>query len=156
MYVIVGKVVVFGEVLYVDFKIYIDNVFVNVQVFGEVLKVGGVDFVMGGIDNYLLLVDLCLKGLKGVLVEQVLECVGIICNKNGILFDIEKLIVMLGICFGMLVGMMCGFGVVEFCEIGCLIFEVFDVLCVNLEGDYVIEQCVCCEIFVLCECFLIY
>lgn len=43
-----------------------------------------------------------------------LECVGIICNKNGILFDMENLIVVFGIWFGMLVGMMCGFGFVEF------------------------------------------
>lgn len=70
---------------------------------------------MGGIDSYLMLVDLCFKGVKGNQIEEVFGCVYIICNKNGILFDLEKFMVILGVCFGIFVGIICGFGEVEFC-----------------------------------------
>lgn len=60
----------------------------NVKVFVEVLINEGFRIVFGGIDNYLVVVD--VKGFIGFIgkeVEEILDLVGIICNKNIILFD---------------------------------------------------------------------
>lgn len=66
--------------------------------------------------------------------------------------------IMLGVCFGMLVVMICGFGVVEFCEVGLLIMEVLDGLkVVNSEdGIVVVEVVVKVKVEVLIVWFLIY
>lgn len=48
----------------------------------------GFRFVSGGIDNYLMLVDLRNKGIIGKDVEKILDEYNIICNKNVIFFDI--------------------------------------------------------------------
>ncbi|HEV3429000.1 MAG TPA: serine hydroxymethyltransferase [Paraburkholderia sp.] len=156
MHVIAGKAVAFGEALDASFKTYIDNVLINAQVLGEVLKDGGVDLVTGGTDNHLLLVDLRPKGLKGTQVEQALERAGITCNKNGIPFDTEKPTVTSGIRLGTPAGTTRGFGVAEFRQIGALILEVFDALRAHPEGDAAAEQRVRREIFALCERFPIY
>lgn len=122
----------------------------------ELMK-GGVDIVLGGIDNYLCLVDLCLKGVIGKVIEVVLGCVYIICNKNGVLFDFEKFFVILGICLGVFVGIICGFGEQEFCQIVCWIVEVVDGLVVNgEEGNVEVEVKVKVEVEVLCVKFLFY
>lgn len=49
----------------------------------------GFMIVFGGIDNYFMLVDLCIKyfDLIGKVVEKVLVVVDIIVNKNMVLFD---------------------------------------------------------------------
>lgn len=118
---------------------------------------GGLDIVIGGIDIYVMLVDLCFKGVKGNVIEKVLGCVYIICNKNGILFDFEKLMVILGICLGILVGIICGFGEVEFCKIVDFIIEVVDGFVVNGEdGNGVVEEKVKGEVVEFCVCFFFY
>lgn len=61
------------------------------------------------------------------------------CNKNGILFDEEKFMIILGICLGMFVGISCGFGCEEFKFIGEWIGDVLDGLVVSLEGNLDVE-----------------
>ena len=43
--------------------------------------------VSGGTDNHLLLVDVGQRGISGKKAEQVLDAVGIYCNKNTIPYD---------------------------------------------------------------------
>lgn len=85
----------------------------NVCVLVEMLVKCGLWIVLGCMESYVMLVDLCVKYIMGKVVEVVFGVVYIMVNKNVILNDLEKLFVMSGICFGLLVMMMCGFGLVE-------------------------------------------
>lgn len=87
-YIIVVKVVVFGEVLQFGFKMYMEQVVKNVQAMAWVFVEKGYKLIFGGIDNYLMLIDLCFKGVIGKVVEQKLGVVDIIVNKNMVFFDI--------------------------------------------------------------------
>lgn len=80
----------------------------------DILLSNGFNIILVGMDMYLVLVDFRFKWVKGNVVEVLFEVVGIICNKNVILFDLEKLVVMLGIWIGLFVGIICGFGEIEF------------------------------------------
>lgn len=59
--------------------------------------------IFGGIDNYLILLDLINKNIIGKVVEKRLDDVYIIVNKNIILFDLNGVFVISGIRFGILV-----------------------------------------------------
>jgi len=56
--------------------------------------------VSGGTDNHLLLIDLRNKGITGKQAEQVLDKVGITCNKNMVPFDTQSPFVTSGIRLG--------------------------------------------------------
>lgn len=73
----------------------------------------GYMFVFGGMDNYLILCDLCLKGVDGVCVEKIFDLFYIIFNKNLVSGDISALIFG-GIRIGSFVMMMCGMMEVDF------------------------------------------
>ncbi len=90
MHVIAAKAVAYGEALKPEFKTYIHQVVVNMQVLSKTLIDNGLRLVSGGSDNHLALVDVRPFGLTGKDAEHMLDEIGITCNKNAIPFDPEK------------------------------------------------------------------
>jgi len=88
-HIIAAKAVAFDEALKPDFKVYIKNVLMNMQVFAKTLQSFDFDLVTGGTDNHLILVDLRNKDLSGKEYEAVLGKAGITVNKNAIPNDPE-------------------------------------------------------------------
>ena len=100
MHVIAGKAVAFGEALKPDFKTYQKNVLDNARLFAKTLVEEGFGLITGGTDCHMLLVDLRPMGLKGNVVSDALDVIGITCNKNSVPFDTEKPTVTSGIRLG--------------------------------------------------------
>lgn len=100
MHVMAGKAVCFALAARPDFREYAASVVANAKALGAALQARGFRLVSGGTDNHLLLVDLRPKGLTGKRAEQLLDAVGITCNKNMIPFDPEKPLVTSGIRLG--------------------------------------------------------
>lgn len=90
MHVIAAKAVAYGEALQPAFKEYIKQVVLNMKVMSETLIANGLRLVSGGSDNHLALVDVRPFGLTGKVAENMLDEIGITCNKNAIPFDPEK------------------------------------------------------------------
>ncbi|MGM5480681.1 MAG: serine hydroxymethyltransferase [Nanobdellota archaeon] len=86
-HVIAGKAVSFKEAGTDKFKTYMESVVSNAKVFADELLNCGFDIVSGGTDNHLVLVDISSKGVYGKEAENLLDSVGITCNKNMIPFD---------------------------------------------------------------------
>ncbi len=84
MHVIAAKAVAFGEALGPDFRAYAAAVIENAQVLADELMARGLPVVSGGTDTHLLLVDVGALGINGRQAEQLLDAVGITCNKNTI------------------------------------------------------------------------
>jgi len=82
--------VAFEEVLSVDFKKYMVNVKKNTKILAKELQNQGLKLVADGTDNHLLLIDLSVLGLGAKIVEQKLEEINIITNKNSIPYDTRK------------------------------------------------------------------
>jgi glycine hydroxymethyltransferase len=72
----------------------------NAAVLGAALLEKGFHLVSGGTDNHLLLVNVSNKGLTGKAMEELLEHVGITCNKNTVPFDQESPFVTSGVRLG--------------------------------------------------------
>jgi glycine hydroxymethyltransferase len=83
-HVVAGKAVAFGEALKPEYATYIEQVVKNAAALGEGMKDGGLRLVSGGTDNHLCLVDLTGADITGKDAEDVLDTVGITCNKNTI------------------------------------------------------------------------
>ncbi len=86
-HVIAGKAVAFKEALDPSFAAYQQQIVKNARALGEQLSARGIRLVSGGTDNHLLLVDLGKQGVSGKDAANVLQTVGITCNKNLIPFD---------------------------------------------------------------------
>ncbi|HCV1390708.1 TPA: serine hydroxymethyltransferase [Staphylococcus aureus] len=100
-HVIAAKAVAFGEALENNFKTYQQQVVKNAKVLAEALINEGFRIVSGGTDNHLVAVDVKGSiGLTGKEAEEILDSVGITCNKNTIPFDQEKPFVTSGIRLG--------------------------------------------------------
>ena len=67
-----------------EFKKYCQQVLTNAQKLAETLVSRGLTLVTGGTDNHLLLVDLRPQNISGFEVEQRLESIGIIANRNTV------------------------------------------------------------------------
>jgi glycine hydroxymethyltransferase len=67
-----------------EFKKYCQQVLANARILAETLVSRGLTLVTGGTDNHLLLVDLRSQNISGFEVEQRLESVGIIANRNTV------------------------------------------------------------------------
>jgi glycine hydroxymethyltransferase len=100
MHVIAGKAVCFGECLQPSFAQYAQRVLDNAQALAAALLAKGFRLVSGGTDNHLLLVNCKPKGMTGKAMEELLERVGITCNKNTVPFDEEPPTVASGIRLG--------------------------------------------------------
>ncbi|CAA9442522.1 MAG: Serine hydroxymethyltransferase [uncultured Rubrobacteraceae bacterium] len=100
MHAIAGKAVAFGEALQPEFKDYARRVVDNCRAMAEGLMEGGIDLVSGGTDNHLMLVDLRGTGTNGKDLEELLDQVGVTCNKNMIPNDPEPPTVTSGVRLG--------------------------------------------------------
>jgi glycine hydroxymethyltransferase len=123
MHAIAGKAVAFGEALRPEFKDYTRRIVENARAMAEGLMEGGLDLVSGGTDNHLMLVDLRETGTTGKELEEVLESVGVTCNKNMIPNDPEPPTVTSGVRLGTPAMTTRGMGVEEMREIADIIVK---------------------------------
>lgn len=100
MHVVAAKAVCFQECMQDSFKDYAKAMVANAAALGEHLLAKGFHLVSGGTDNHLLLVNVSNKGLTGKVMEELLEHVGITCNKNTVPFDKESPFVTSGVRLG--------------------------------------------------------
>lgn len=100
MHVIAAKAVCFGEALQPEFKTYQRQVRQNADALAAGLIEGGLRLVTGGTENHLVLVDLTPAGITGKDAEELLESVGVTCNKNQIPFDPRSPLVTSGVRLG--------------------------------------------------------
>ena len=87
MHVVAAKAVAFLEALQPDFADYQQAVLDNALVLASELQRLGMRLVSGGTDNHMVLVDLTTTGVTGLQVEEALQSVGIVVNRNTIPFD---------------------------------------------------------------------
>jgi glycine hydroxymethyltransferase len=100
MHAIAGKAVAFGEALQPEFKDYAQRIVDNAKAMAEGLMEGGLDLVSGGTDNHLMLVDLQSTGTNGKELEELLDAIGVTCNKNMVPNDPEPPTVTSGVRLG--------------------------------------------------------
>lgn len=87
MHVIAAKAVAFGEDLEDSFKEYAKQIKKNEKVLSDELQKNGIRVVSGGTDTHVLLADMTDIGINGKIAQNVLDEVGITCNKNTIPFE---------------------------------------------------------------------
>lgn len=88
--IIAAKAVCFGEALKPEFKEYMKKVVENTKTLAEQLTQLGVKLLTQGTDNHLLLIDLRNGNITGQELENRLEEIGIITNKNAVPFDTKN------------------------------------------------------------------
>jgi len=100
MHVIAAKAVCFHEALQPGFKTYQQQVRKNASALAESLMQNGLRLVTDGTENHLMLADVTPAGITGKEAEELLESVGVTCNKNQIPFDPRPPLVTSGIRLG--------------------------------------------------------
>jgi hypothetical protein len=100
MHVIAAKAVAFGEVMQDDFKVYAKKVKLNEKALSDTLQKNGIRVVSGGTDTHVLLADLTSLGITGKEAQNILDEIGITCNKNTIPFETLSPFVTSGIRLG--------------------------------------------------------
>ena len=88
--IIAAKAVCFGEALKPEFKEYQQQVILNAKTLAGALKMEGFKLVTDGTDNHLILLDLRDKNITGEELQNRLESIGIITNKNAVPFDTKN------------------------------------------------------------------
>ena len=122
MHTIAAKAVCFGEALKPEFKEYAKKIVSNCAVLADELKKEGFKLLSDGTDNHLLLLDLTgMKVCKGNEAAQLLDDIGITCNKNAIPFDTQKPSVTSGIRLGTAAVTTRGFGEEDIREVAKII-----------------------------------
>ena len=121
MHAIAAKAVAFGEALKPEFKEYAEQIVENSRALAESLLEGGINLVSGGSDNHLILVDLRDTDTTGKELEELLDEVGVTCNKNMIPNDPEGPMVTSGVRLGTAAMTTRGMGEDEMREIGRII-----------------------------------
>jgi len=99
-HIIAAKAVCFKEAATSEFKNYIREVLKNAKVLAEMLKKEGFKLTSGGTDNHLLNIDFGSGGPNGKEVEEALEEVGIIVNREVVPGDIRPPFIASGIRVG--------------------------------------------------------
>ncbi len=99
-HVIAAKAVSFHEALQPEFKTYQEQVIKNAKKMAEVLMKNGIELVSGGTDNHLVLVKTDSVNMSGKEASELLEKVGITCNKNMVPNDKRSPFVTSGIRLG--------------------------------------------------------
>ncbi|HMQ80681.1 MAG TPA: serine hydroxymethyltransferase [Ignavibacteria bacterium] len=100
MHVIAAKAVAFKEALQGDFKKYAEQVIKNAKALSDKLTSYGFKIISGGTDNHLMLIDLRNKNITGKQAQELLDEVGITCNKNAVPFDDKSPLITSGIRLG--------------------------------------------------------
>ena len=121
---IAAKAVCFLECLKPEFKIYNKGVLDNASILCDTLKRNNFEIVSGGTDTGMMVIDLRNIGIKGNHAAEILDKVGLTCNKNSILNDPETPMVTSGIRISSNAGTTRGLGVEQFKIIGEVISDV--------------------------------
>ena len=102
MHNVAGKAAGFGEALEPEFDDYANRIVENATVVGETLRERGFDLVSSGTDVHFVLVDFQQShpDLTGQRAEEVLEAVGVVCNKSAVPGDPRKSTVTSGVRLG--------------------------------------------------------
>ena len=100
MHIIAAKAVAFKEALSPAFKEYQNQVVKNASLLAETLKKNNVSIVSNQTLNHLVLINLMPNGLTGKQIQQELEDIDIICNKNSVPNDTQSPFVTSGIRLG--------------------------------------------------------
>ena len=87
MHVIAAKAIALGEALTDDFKTYSHQICLNAKALSNELIRSGIRVVSGGTDTHVLLADVTTLGINGKEAQNVLDEVGITCNRNTIPFE---------------------------------------------------------------------
>jgi len=126
MHVIAAKAVCFNEAFGEGFKSYQHQVINNAKALSNALQELGYHIVSGGTENHMMLVNVKRSlGISGKKAEEVLDAVGITCNKNTVPYDDEKPLFASGIRLGTPAITTRGFKEKEMIEIATLMDEAF-------------------------------
>lgn len=88
--IIAAKAVCFGEALKPEFRDCMKKVVDNTNQLSKALQNLGIKILTNGTDNHLLLIDLRNESISGQELENRLEQIGIITNKNAVPFDTKN------------------------------------------------------------------
>lgn len=83
-HIIAGKAICFEEALEPSFRLYQIQILNNIRAMKDIFDLMNVPMISGGSDNHLLLLDLRKYNKTGKYVEEVLNKLGIIVNRNAI------------------------------------------------------------------------
>mgnify|MGYP000478217282 CR=1 FL=1 len=124
MHVIAAKAVCFEEAMTPSFINYQKKVINNAKVLCDALKMEGFKIVSNGTDNHIVLVDVKSSvNLTGKEAEEILDEIGITCNKNMIPYDITTPFITSGIRLGTPAMTTRGFNESDFKEVALIISE---------------------------------
>ena len=126
MHTIAAKAVCLKEAAQPDFKEYAAQVIENARALASELIGHGFDIISGGTDSHVMLVDVRKAEVTGKDAENLLDQIGITCNKNTIPFDPESPFVGSGIRLGTPALTTRGFGVKEMTEVARFIKEALE------------------------------
>lgn len=87
-HIIAGKAICFEEALEPSFKLYQIQILNNIRAMKDIFDLMDIPMVSGGSDNHLLLLDLRKFNKTGKYVEEVLNKLGIVVNRNAINNDL--------------------------------------------------------------------
>lgn len=122
MHVIAAKAVCFAEAMTTDFIDYQKRVIKNAKILSDVLKMNNFKIVTNGTDNHLILIDVKKSAnLTGKEAEEILDSIGITCNKNMIPYDPTTPFITSGIRLGTAAATTRGFDEKDFVEVGKII-----------------------------------
>ena len=115
----------------------LEHVIANARVLAETLQEEGFRIVSGGTDNHLVCVDVKGSvGITGKVAEEVLDDIGITCNKNTIPFDEEKPFVTSGLRLGTPAATTRGFDEAAFKEVG----KIMSLVLKDPENEQVLKE----------------
>jgi len=123
---IAAKAVAFGEALKPEFKDYAKQILLNAKALEKKLKDHDFKIMFGGTDNHLLLIDVTNKNITGKQAQELLDQVGITCNKNMIPDDPRKPMDPSGIRLGTPAMTTRGFKKADFEKVGELIAKILE------------------------------
>ncbi len=122
MHVIAAKAVCFEEAMTPEFIKYQKKVINNAKILCDVLKLEGFKIITNGTDNHLVLVDVKKSvNLTGKEAEEILDNIGITCNKNMIPYDPTTPFITSGIRLGTAAMTTRGFVEKDFAEVAKII-----------------------------------
>lgn len=122
MHVIAAKAVCFAEAMTTDFIDYQKRVIKNAKILSDVLKMNNFKIVTNGTDNHIILIDVKKSlNLTGKEAEEILDSIGITCNKNMIPYDSTTPFITSGIRLGTAAATTRGFDEKDFVEVGKII-----------------------------------
>ncbi len=113
---IAGKAVAFKEAMEQEFKEYGAQIIANARSMADKFIALGYEPAFGGTDNHLLLINLNNKNISGNQAQEILDKVGITCNKNMVPDDPRKAMDPSGIRLGTPAMTTRGFKQTEFIE----------------------------------------